>query len=65
MENETNRMMSEYELSAYLNISVGTIRRWRMFQTGPVYRKLGVLVRYLKQDVDEWLEKQPRGGGEK
>lgn len=36
-------------------VSVRTLQRWRMEGTGPVYVRLGRLVRYRQRDLDAWL----------
>jgi predicted DNA-binding transcriptional regulator AlpA len=50
-------LLAEAEVSKQLNISLPTLRRWRMLKQGPPYRKLGAsLVRYAPEDIDLWLE---------
>jgi len=52
-------LLNEHEVAAYLNISVGTIRRWRLFRTGPKFVKVGAAVRYKREDLETWLESCP------
>lgn len=47
-------VMNEQQLAARWNISTKTLRRWRADKIGPVYRKLGQLVRYFEEDVQEF-----------
>lgn len=46
-----DKLLSTKELSEYLGIAVSTIIE-RMNNSGPIYAKLGHLVRYKKSDVD-------------
>jgi len=52
-------MMNEKQVSAYLNISLGTLRKWRLFRKGPKYLKIGSAVRYRRADVETWLNSCP------
>ena len=45
--------LTEMELSEKLRISLGTLRRWRLENRGPKFRKLGALVRYGEYDLDQ------------
>ena len=46
--------MNTNELAEYLGIAVSTIVDYRLKGIGPVYVKIGHLVRYRKADVDNW-----------
>lgn len=39
-------------------ISTRTMQRWRLEGVGPVYVKLGRLVRYRRHDLDAFLEER-------
>jgi predicted DNA-binding transcriptional regulator AlpA len=54
--------LTETEVSKRTHISLGTLRRWRLENKGPRYRKFGWLVRYLEADLKDWEEAQPGGG---
>ncbi len=41
----------------YLNKSQSTLYRWRIQGTGPQYYQIGGMVYYLKNDIDDWLNK--------
>lgn len=58
------RWVNERDLSTYSGIAVRTLQRWRLFDQGPPYRKLGGAVRYDLTAFDQWVEAQP-GGGER
>ena len=60
-----NILLTEYDVAARVNVSVGTVRRWRLLGRGPRYKKIGGLVRYEAGDVEEWLQSRPTGGGGK
>lgn len=49
-------MMNEHEVAASLRMSVATVRRWRLFRTGPTFVKIGSAVRYRRRDVENWLD---------
>ena len=56
------KLMNETEVSEFLGMSLACVRRWRLFGEGPEYRKVGLLVRYRPEAVNEWLNNQQLGG---
>jgi predicted DNA-binding transcriptional regulator AlpA len=52
-------MMNEHEVADFLKMSVGSIRRWRLFRTGPKFVKIGSAVRYRREDLEVWLKSCP------
>ena len=50
------KLLSTKELSECLGIAVSIIIEYRMNNKGPIYAKLGHLVRYKKSDIDAWVE---------
>ena len=56
-------LMTQEDVSKTLNVSVASLRRWRLLRHGPQFVKVGALVRYRPEDLDEWLATLPRGGG--
>jgi predicted DNA-binding transcriptional regulator AlpA len=58
----TNQFLTEIELSDRIHVSVPTLRRWRLENRGPKFRKLGSLVRYGEYDLSQWMDAQPSGG---
>ena len=52
-------MLNDVQVAEYLNMSVGTLRRWRLFRRGPKFVKIGCAVRYKREDVDAWLSSCP------
>ena len=55
-------LLTELEVAKQLHVSVASIRRWRVLNRGPQFRKVGTLVRYRPEDLEEWLAGQPIGG---
>ena len=54
--------LNEQEVSKRLNVSVATLRRWRLAKRGPMFVKVGSLVRYRPEDLDSWVAALPTGG---
>lgn len=59
----TFRQRDEHFAADYLGVSVATMRRWRLFGAGPRYRKIGGSVRYDINDLENFLNSCPSGGG--
>ena len=55
-------LLDEKQLAAALNISVASVRRWRLLRQGPKCLKIGAAVRYKPGDVSAWIESRPSGG---
>jgi hypothetical protein len=55
-------LMTENEVSKRLNVSIASLRRWRLLRRGPVFIKVGSLVRYQLADLEAWLASLPTGG---
>jgi excisionase family DNA binding protein len=49
------------QLSAHLDVPVGTLRHWRQHGRGPEAVKIGKHLRYYKSDVETWLREQKGG----
>jgi predicted DNA-binding transcriptional regulator AlpA len=52
-------LLNEHEVAAYVNLSVASVRRWRLFRKGPTFLKIGSAVRYKRGDVEAWLNSCP------
>jgi predicted DNA-binding transcriptional regulator AlpA len=48
-------LLNEHQVAKFLQLSVASVRRWRLFRTGPKYFKIGSAVRYRRDDVETWL----------
>jgi excisionase family DNA binding protein len=57
-------LLTEQELAKRLNVSLASVRRWRMNGRGPVFVKVGALVRYRPEDVEVWLGELAMGGSD-
>jgi predicted DNA-binding transcriptional regulator AlpA len=57
------RFLTECEVSERTQISLATLRRWRLENRGPKYHKFGSLVRYGEEELASWEQTQPTGGG--
>ncbi|MGA2183819.1 MAG: helix-turn-helix domain-containing protein [Bryobacteraceae bacterium] len=55
-------LLDEKQLASTLNISVASVRRWRLLHQGPRFLKISASVRYRPEDVDAWLSSRPVGG---
>ncbi|WP_281244323.1 helix-turn-helix domain-containing protein [Aquisalimonas asiatica] len=50
--------MTTEEIAQYLRISVRTVIRMRQQREGPPWSRVGRQVRYLRNEVDEYLRRQ-------
>ena len=51
-----SEMLIEHQVAEWVNMSVATVRRWRLFRKGPKFLKIGSAVRYRRADVEAWLK---------
>jgi excisionase family DNA binding protein len=51
-------MFSRPEAATYLGVSVSTMARWAHHKCGPAYKRAGRKTRYLKRDLDEFLDRE-------
>ncbi len=58
----SSRFLTECEVSERTQISLATLRRWRLENRGPKYYKFGSLVRYGEAELTRWEQMQPTGG---
>ena len=54
--------LTEKEVARQLRVSLASLRRWRLMQRGPRFVKVGALVRYRPEDLEQWTEGLPAGG---
>lgn len=57
-----NTLLTEEDVAKQLNVSVATLRRWRLERRGPQFIKVGSLVRYRPEELEAWLAALPTGG---
>jgi predicted DNA-binding transcriptional regulator AlpA len=55
-------LLTEQNTALQLGVSVPALRKWRYQGRGPKFFKLGSLVRYRPEDIDQWLLSRPQGG---
>ena len=55
-------LLTEQEVSRQLHVSLAALRRWRLERRGPQFIKVGSLVRYRPEELEQWLAAQPVGG---
>jgi len=56
--NQPGAVLTEQETAAYLKLQINTLRKWRREGGGPRYIRCGGrLIRYIKADIDDWLNK--------
>lgn len=51
-------------MARFFGVSVETVRLWRKRAKGPVFRKVGALVRYDLSDLQRYWNALPSGGGQ-
>jgi predicted DNA-binding transcriptional regulator AlpA len=54
--------LTEKDVAQQIKVSLASLRRWRLGQRGPRFLKIGGLVRYRAEDLEQWLETLPAGG---
>jgi len=52
----SNEALTESDAAARLGLKVSTLRAWRHQRRGPVFVQLGRAIRYLRRDLDEFLD---------
>lgn len=52
--------LTEPEAAEMLGIAVATLRRWRSKREGPPWYRMGHAVRYMKEDIDRFIEESRR-----
>jgi len=62
LNKKIENLLNEHAVANLLDISVASIRRWRLLRQGPKFIKIGASVRYRPEDVAAWLESRPTGG---
>ena len=55
----TTTLLTEKEVAKALKISEKTLQRYRTIKCGPPFLKLGTIVRYPIDKLDEWVKSYP------
>ena len=56
-------LLNDHDVARVTNLSVASVRRWRLLRQGPKCLKIGAACRYKPEDVSAWLESRPSVGG--
>lgn len=51
-------LMTVQDASEFLGLSVSTLNKWRCYGKGPVFLKLGRVIRYRKEDLETYIEER-------
>lgn len=51
-------LLSIEEVARYLNVPVGTVRKWRATNSGPPGFRVGKHVRWRRETLERWVEQQ-------
>ena len=54
--------LTEKDVAEQIKVSLAYLRRWRLLQRGPRFIKVGALVRYRPEDLEQWMAALPTGG---
>jgi len=54
--------LNEIQVSEKIQVSLACLRRWRLRGEGPQYVKVGPLVRYRPEAIEQWVDALPTGG---
>jgi excisionase family DNA binding protein len=57
----TEPLLSTGEVSRLLGVPVATLYQWRYREEGPASYRVGGRVRYIRTEVEAWLEGQRKG----
>ena len=64
IDGRVENLLNEREVATLTGLSVASVRRWRLLESGPRYLKIGASVRYRPSDLSAWLDSRPSGGGD-
>ena len=53
-------LFTERDVATLLNVSVKTVRNWKVTGKGPPFRKLSRIVRYAADDLQAWTDARRR-----
>jgi excisionase family DNA binding protein len=54
------KFLSIGQAAAYLSLSVGAVRRMQKAGKSPKYYEIGNAYKFLKEDLDTWLESRKK-----
>jgi predicted DNA-binding transcriptional regulator AlpA len=56
------KLLDERALASQLQVSLSTLRKWRITGKGPQFVKMAGAVRYRETDITSWIESRLTGG---
>ena len=56
------QLWTDKQVAAFLNVSLATVRRWRLTGFGPPFYRIGASIRYSSAGCERWLDSQSSGG---
>lgn len=56
-------LLNEFDVARITNMSVASVRRWRLKKVGPRAVRLGTAIRYRAEDLKAWMDSRPTVGG--
>jgi len=60
----SKQQLTDVQVAEYLNVSVSTVRRWRLTGGGPRWVRIGgSSIRYPIADLEAYVANSPSGGG--
>lgn len=62
MASQPSQLLCEKLASRFLSVSQRTLQAWRVAGSGPVYIKMGRAVRYVPEDLQNWINSRRQGG---
>ncbi len=61
---QRKQQLTDVQVAEYLNVSVSTVRRWRLIGGGPRWVRIGgSSIRYPVADLEAYVAGSPSGGG--
>jgi hypothetical protein len=54
--------LTEADVAERLQVSLASVRRWRLEKRGPTFVKVGAPVRYRPEDLESWVTALPASG---
>lgn len=54
----SDRLLAPADVAQVLGVPTATLANWRSGRTGPLFLKIGRLVRYRGADLDAWIDEQ-------
>jgi excisionase family DNA binding protein len=62
MAQQNAALLTPNRLADRLGISPRTLQDWRSRKVGPPWIRVGRVIRYREEDVNEWIEKRTEEG---